>query len=252
MDTKTVAEHLAEIDADAEQAIAKARARTAAERAILSGLPPGLAVNGIHASTLYGERGHVSIGNEYRQTEPNHQSRAAVLDLLRQFPPMPREIVRDGCTSIRLAGFVDGHDRPTAERTPIFPVTVSFENLERGQVCTVEWITDLHAATGSPEPKPFPVRLSVLVDYASRPGRFSIDARRDRSTGTLLEIKRVDWHPAPGVNWRERINYGGGGLTDPGHKVFYWTDAPDGNAADVFAELWPENVPAARASGGAA
>jgi len=241
-DRISVRDRLAAIESNEAAAIAKIRRMSADELAILSALPPDLAVNGVHPYSLYGRVGTVIVGGSFRD-DANDCTWDQLIGLVRRFPPVPMVIHRDGCTSIQTAAYAESKDPDGEKDTDIFGVTIHCENSEHsGELCKVEWCSEVAPGVV--------VELNAIMKYAERPARMAVDwSRAAVGHGQIIGFKRVQLIASTGFAKESDIKYGGGSNTDPGHYVLYWSPCgPDTTAADYLAGLWKRPA----AAGGAA
>ena len=108
-----------------------------------------------------------------------------------------------------------------AEVTDLWPVTIRVDAPSfQEPTALVEWYHDL--APG------LRVRFDVRLRHDAHPARMLTETKRDRSTGVVTSCKRVGFQPAPWFVQASadsmRVNYSGGGCTDPGSVLIYWPD----------------------------
>jgi hypothetical protein len=189
----------------------------------------------VHYFKLYGARGGVHFRyNKYSSLRKgSNPDRALLARLLKDFPPVDRVQVKDGCTSFRPAVTAPGFNRELAkgmsgikpeetdwrgELLDVFPVTVRLEVFQ-GPDARFEWYADLDGVLWE-----FSVEFPL---YQTDLG--TLDLRYDHySDGEIKAVDRCDFQPKHGA---QRIRWSSGSHKTPNSFTLWW-DVDSGKATD--------------------
>ena len=222
----TAQERLAELEAE----YAKKRDEALKDEAIL-GLLPDWAKEykhgGPHWYKLYGREVSIHFDRpRYSSIDGDKKAPdlAFVGRLMAEFSPLPVVMVKDGCTSFRLASAAP-EDSERCNVTPVAPFVIRIETQDRE--ARFSWTS----AVGG-----FAAELGVSVPLPPLLGRLDAKVNEDRYGGRKVE--RCDFEPrAAGAR---RVKWASGGPQYLNNFTVYW-EAPDYTFADLMQSLGEEN-----------
>lgn len=245
---QTAAQHRTEREKDLAEKLVELQAKSEAEARIEAALPPDFAYHMIHVHSLYGKSASIRLTPScVGYSDPDERCTLQdITRLLEQFPPVECVKVKDGCTSFRtresMQDWLDGkpqahpagdarHIRDTTEVESVSAVTIKADpGHTTGQQITVTWPTRL--------PSGDVVNIEADLKPSEHPVRVEVNARRDRSTGTILEVLSCKLIVTkPGFFKDREIKWGTGGREYANNFQLYW-DIPD----VPYPQWWADTV----------
>jgi hypothetical protein len=183
----------------------------------------------VHYSKLYGTKGSLNFGHcQYDSIrEGKNPNRALLAALLAKFPPLPKVLYKDGCTSFRWEGGITEKDKQAEAEgrtniTEVYPVIIKIETAQ-SQTAKFCWCADL-GGLGV---------WSIVVEiplHATTLGLLYLDAKR-WPDGKIIRYTQCEFRPSnPAV---QVITWASGGQEYPKTFTLY-TDPDSGKEID-----WP-------------